>query len=211
MSASEAFPRAGGRSGGPPGPTNAPAGSPASGRQASSGGTPTVVSPAVPAAGTGLRGPDRSDDTLQAARPAGPAQPPASTNARPASERPRTRRARLLLSRVDPWSVMKLSFLLSIALGIVLVTAVAVLWSVLDAIGVFESVRGSVSALTAGEGTSGVDVGSFVALDRVLGVATILAVVNIILVTALATLAAFLYNISTSLVGGLQVTLTEDA
>ena len=62
-----------------------------------------------------------------------------ATQARPAA-RVRARRARLVLSRVDPWSVMKLAFLLSIALAIVAVVAVFVLWSVLDAMGVFDSV-----------------------------------------------------------------------
>ena len=53
----------------------------------------------------------------------------------------RTRRAQLRLVQVDAWSVMKTSFLLSIALGIVLVVAVAIIWSVLGAAGVWESIN----------------------------------------------------------------------
>src|SRR5690625_4122066 len=54
------------------------------------------------------------------------------------------RRVRLTVSRVDPWSIMKLSFLLSIALGIVLVVAVALVWTVLNAMEGFATNHGSV-------------------------------------------------------------------
>ena len=53
-----------------------------------------------------------------------PEQDPASPPAKTAAPR-RVREARLRLTHLDPWSVMKTSFLLSIALGIVLVVAVA--------------------------------------------------------------------------------------
>jgi hypothetical protein len=99
---------------------------------------------------------------------------------------------------------MKLSFLLSIALGIVLVVAVFVLWYVLDALGVFTSVSEPVSEV------SQVEILDYVGLSRVLGVTVVIAVVNVVLITALSTLGAFLYNICTSLVGGLSVTLSDD-
>jgi hypothetical protein len=117
----------------------------------------------------------------------------------------------LVISRVDPWSVMKLAFLLSIALGIVFVVAVVVLWSILDAMGVFTAVASTVEELTAGESGGGFDLLAYVGFNRVVGVATILALVDVVLLTALSTLAAFLYNIASSLVGGLHVTLAEDA
>lgn len=122
----------------------------------------------------------------------------------------RTRRARLVLARVDPWSVMKLGFLLSIALAIVSVVAVLVLWLVLDGLGVFDAVQKTVGDVTSSETSAGIDVLSYVGLGRVLGVTTVLACVNIVLFTALATLGAFLYNIAAALVGGLHVTLAEE-
>src|SRR5690625_689548 len=59
------------------------------------------------------------------------------------------RRVRLTVSRVDPWSIMKLSFLLSIALGIVLVVAVALVWTVLNEMEVFAKIHGIVDDIGA--------------------------------------------------------------
>jgi hypothetical protein len=123
----------------------------------------------------------------------------------------KARRARLVLARVDPWSVMKLSFLLSIALAIIAVVAVFVLWSVLDSMGVFDSVGRSVESVTrSSDNAPGVDILDYVGLDRVLSMTVLLAGVNVVLMTALCTLGAFMYNMAASLVGGLHVTFTED-
>ncbi|MDQ1616805.1 MAG: hypothetical protein QOI25_4280 [Mycobacterium sp.] len=134
----------------------------------------------------------------------------AAPPARPTG-RTRPRRARLVLARVDPWSVMKLSFLLSVALAIVGFVAVALLWSVLDSMGVFDSVGRTVESVTRKSETEpGVSIATYVGFSRVMTVTALLAGVNVILMTALCTLGAFLYNLGSSLVGGLHVTLTED-
>jgi hypothetical protein len=122
----------------------------------------------------------------------------------------KVRKARLRLLRVEPWSVMKTAFVLSIAIGITFVVAVATLWSIIDAAGVFEAVGGLVTDLTESESASGVDVTEYVGFSRVVGLATVIAVVDVILLTALATLFAFLYNLSASLLGGFEITLAED-
>jgi hypothetical protein len=118
------------------------------------------------------------------------------------------RKARLQVRQVDPWSVMKLGFLLSLALGIVFVVAVALLWSLLDSGGVFDSIN-KVVADVANNQTDFTVQGSL-AFRRVMGVTLVLAVVQVVLITALATLAAFLYNLAAGLVGGLDLTLVED-
>ncbi|OPF79208.1 hypothetical protein VT50_0216070 [Streptomyces antioxidans] len=134
-------------------------------------------------------------------------RPRTSAGARPA---PRTRKARLRVARVDPWSVMKVSFLLAIALGICTVIAVAVLWMVMDAMGVFSAVGGTISDATESQEGSGFDLESFLSLPRVLGFTGIIAVINVVLATALATLGAFIYNLSAGFVGGVELTLAED-
>lgn len=133
-----------------------------------------------------------------------------SSATRPAP-RTRARRARLVLSRVDPWSVMKLAFLLSIALAIVAVVAVFVLWSVLDAMGVFDSVGSTVESVTrSSDNAQGLDILDYVGLGKVLSITMVLSAVNAVLLTALCTLSAFLYNMAASLVGGFHLTFTED-
>ncbi|MFJ6747922.1 MULTISPECIES: DUF3566 domain-containing protein [unclassified Streptomyces] len=123
---------------------------------------------------------------------------------------PRTRKARLRVARADPWSVMKVSFLLSIALGICTVVAVAVLWMVMNAMGVFSTVGGTISEATGSSDGSGFDLQSFLSLPRVLLFTSIIAVIDVVLATALATLGAFIYNLSAGFVGGVELTLAED-
>lgn len=119
------------------------------------------------------------------------------------------RKARLSVSQVDPWSVMKISFVLSLAGGIVLIVAVWLLWQLLAGGGVFVSVDRTVGDIT-GSGST-ISVVQVLSLRRVMGVALMLAVIQVVLVTALATLCAFLYNLTSGLVGGLEVTLSEEA
>ncbi|MEU7254713.1 DUF3566 domain-containing protein [Streptomyces rimosus] len=123
---------------------------------------------------------------------------------------PRTRKARLRVARADPWSVMKVSFLLSIALGICTIVAVAVLWMVMDAMGVFTTVGGTISEATGSGDGGGFDLQTFLSLPRVLLFTSVIAVIDVVLATALATLGAFIYNISAGFVGGVELTLAED-
>ncbi|MFF1920711.1 DUF3566 domain-containing protein [Streptomyces sp. NPDC058221] len=123
---------------------------------------------------------------------------------------PRTRKARLRVAKADPWSVMKVSFLLSIALGICTVVASAVLWMVMDAMGVFSTVGGTISEATGSNEGSGFDLQAFLSLPRVLIFTSVIAVIDVVLATALATLGAFIYNLSAGFVGGVELTLAED-
>ncbi|MFF8677378.1 DUF3566 domain-containing protein [Streptomyces sp. NPDC015237] len=123
---------------------------------------------------------------------------------------PRVRKARLRVSKADPWSVMKVSFLLSIALGICTIVASAVLWMVMDAMGVFSTVGGTISEATGSNESNGFDLQSFLSLPNVLLFATVIAVIDVVLATALATLGAFIYNLSAGFVGGVELTLAED-
>ncbi|MGR0161390.1 DUF3566 domain-containing protein [Paenarthrobacter nitroguajacolicus] len=153
-------------------------------------------------------------------RPAGATtqRPAGATTQRPAQGGPglvkpapkaKVRRARLLVSKVDPWSVLKMAFLLSVALGIVTVVAAIVLWTVLDLTGIFNQVDSLLGTLAGSEG-SGFELKKIASLGQVASFATIIAVVNVVLLTALSMLSAVLYNISATLVGGVGVTLTDD-
>jgi hypothetical protein len=126
----------------------------------------------------------------------------AASEARPG----RTRRARLRLVRVDPWSVMKTAFLLSIAFGIMCIVAVFIIWSVLGAANVFDSINASIEQVLDENFT----IQDYIGMDRVLSITMLVAVLDVVLITAIATLGAFLYNLAASLLGGLEVTLAED-
>ncbi|MFE9464234.1 DUF3566 domain-containing protein [Streptomyces virginiae] len=184
---------------------------------------------------TDTRGPTAPEETGAGAaagadKPAQPYQPPQAYTApagpgaprgggAPATQRkprtpvrttPRTRKARLRVAKADPWSVMKVSFLLSIALGICTIVAAAVLWMVMDAMGVFSTVGGTISEATGSNEGNGFDLQAFMSLPRVLIFTSVIAVIDVVLATALATLGAFIYNLSAGFVGGVELTLAED-
>lgn len=123
----------------------------------------------------------------------------------------RTRKARLRLSRVDPWSVMKTSFLFSIAFGIMFWIATSVLWYVITSSGLFEAINAAIVNIISNPGnTETWRIEDYVNGNKVLGIAALLAVINVVISTALGTLAAFLYNLSANILGGLELTLAED-
>lgn len=120
------------------------------------------------------------------------------------------RRVRLMVSRVDPFSVMKVGFLVSVAMGIAFVVMTAVLWMLMGAMGIFDSVN-ELAGQIIGEGSGQeFDIMDFVGFGRVLSLSIIVAVIDVVLMTAIATLGAFLYNVVASLVGGIHMTLTDD-
>jgi hypothetical protein len=121
------------------------------------------------------------------------------------------RRARLRLTRIDPWSVMKTSFLLSIAFAVVTVVSVAMVWQVLGAAGVWDSINSTIQEGIGGEDVASFRIEDYVGTSRVLGFTMLVAAIDVVLITAAATLVAFLYNMSAALLGGVEITLAEDA
>jgi hypothetical protein len=119
------------------------------------------------------------------------------------------RRVRLAVARVDPWSVMKMSFLLSVALGIAGVVLTAVLWMILSTMNVFSDVEGVLQSLQTTT-SDPFSIKDYVGFGRVVSLSIVIGVIDIILLTAIATVTAFLYNICSALVGGVQLTLTDD-
>ena len=119
---------------------------------------------------------------------------------------PRT--VRLTIANIDPWSVMKMSFLLSLAIAIALLVATRWLWGGLPMTGVLGNIESTLSEIAGAESAD--QLLALVSLGRVMATSFVLALVNIVLMTALSTLFAFLYNIGASIVGGFHLTLTDD-
>ncbi len=158
-------------------------------------------------------GAERFAAALATARGEKPQPPPAPNQGKgqPAGAPRKVRKARLRLSHIDPWSVMKTSFLLSVALGIVMVVAVAVIWSVLGASGIWDSIDATVGDVVGtSTNSSTFRIEDYLGMSRVMGFTMIVAVVDVVLFTVIATLGAFLYNLAAVLLGGLELTLAED-
>ena len=122
---------------------------------------------------------------------------------------PAPRSALLSLQRIEPLSVMKFSFFLSLVGWVVVFVAVAVVWFVLSKLGVFSSIEKTVGLVTTTRGHPHSSVSSWFSASRVLLYTAIVCTVNAALFTALATIGAALYNLITSLTGGIEVTLRE--
>lgn len=118
------------------------------------------------------------------------------------------RRARLYVYRVDAWSVMKVAFMLAVALGIVIVCAVAALWWLLDYSGVIATLARNVDEVI-GSGTTTFDLEAVLAFDRVMGITVLVAALEVALVSILAGLFAVLYNLTVGITGGVEATFTD--
>ncbi len=154
-----------------------------------------------------------------------PAPPAAPTPATPAQKKPEqtkteqtktapaaaaatTRSAKLKVKHVEPWSVTKMAFVVSVALMIVSVVAVSVFWTVLQITGVWGALNDSVSNVLADD-SAGFDVTDYLGFGRVVGLTLLVSSLNVIFMTALATIAAHLYNLAAGLLGGIELTFGE--
>lgn len=152
--------------------------------------------------------------TRPPARPARPGQtgpmPRMTVSGRgPATNAP-SRRAQLTLARIEPWSVMKFSFMVSLVGWVVLFVAVAALYWVLSKLGVFHSIQDTISSVTSSKNSAGADSGGqWFSASRILGYTMLIGAINVVLITALCTVGAVIYNLVTHLAGGIEVTLKE--
>ncbi len=136
---------------------------------------------------------------------------PRKAERKPSAPRTRTmRRAKLRLLRVDPWSVTKASFLLSIAFGIMCVVAVFLIFSIMSAAGLWDHINETIQGVLNQSPDERFDIKDYVGMDRVMAITMLIAAIDVVLITALATLGAFIYNMAASLLGGIEVTLAED-
>jgi hypothetical protein len=119
------------------------------------------------------------------------------------------RQAHLTLARVEPWSVMKFSFVVSVVAFIILFVAVAVLYMVLNTLGVFSSIEHTVSTISSGQGTAGTNISGWLSASRILGYTGMLGALNIVLITAMSTIGAVIYNLIAHTIGGVEITLRE--
>ncbi|MEE2057917.1 DUF3566 domain-containing protein [Rhodococcus artemisiae] len=113
-------------------------------------------------------------------------------------------RATVQLRRIDPWSMLKVSALISLSLFFVWMIAVGLLYGVLAGMGVWDRLNSAFTDLVSESGSDGL-----ITVGQVFGYATVIGLANMVLMTALATLGAFIYNLCSDLVGGVQVTLAD--
>ncbi|MGY1822603.1 DUF3566 domain-containing protein [Geodermatophilus sp. SYSU D00079] len=160
-----------------------------------------AAAPATGAPGTGV--------VAAPSAPAATGTPAAGSAGRPGKQKAARgpRRARLQLRHIDTWSALKISLVLSIAMFFIWMVAVGVLYGVLSGLGVFETLNDLFGQLGTASGADGST--EVITPGIVFGGAAVIGAINIVLMTALCTVAAFIYNMCSDLVGGLEVTLSE--
>lgn len=126
--------------------------------------------------------------------------------AKKSTTRPSTKQVRLKLVYIDFWSAVKLSFLVAVALAVVTIVVFFLVYTVLEQTNIFDQVNGLYKDV-AGVGQ---DLTAIFNLGRVMGFAVVVAILNLIVVTALGALCAALYNLSVKITGGLLVGFTNN-
>ena len=122
---------------------------------------------------------------------------------------PRARRMSLSLTRIDAMvGRQRWRSCFSIAGGIIQIVAVALLWGMLNVVGVFDQVTQIVSS--TGLDAGGFDLTNVFSLGTVLSAVTIFSIVEVVLITVLVVIFTLLYNVVSTLVGGIHVTLGDD-
>lgn len=147
---------------------------------------------------TGDRPGDTSPGVVVAAPGGGDATPP------------QINRARLYVTRLDAWSVAKVAFMLSLALAVMILMAVAASWWALNITGVFEALARNLNDII-GSGTTTFDLRALLSFERVMGVTLVLAALEVFLVSLLSALLAMFYNVTVGVTGGVEVVLSDDA
>ena len=116
-------------------------------------------------------------------------------------------RAAVQIRRIDPWATFKISAVLAVVGFFIWMIAVAVLYLILDGMGVWDQINSSFGTLVTADGSS--SEGDVIGAGTIFGYAVLLGAINAILLTAIATIGAYIYNLCADLVGGAEVTLGD--
>jgi hypothetical protein len=117
------------------------------------------------------------------------------------------RRVRRIIRKIDPWTVLKVSALLNVVLGLGLVLGLVMFWSILTAAGIPDQITEILVRITLlDEGEN-----PFANSERFLRAAVFGSVVWAVLATGLMTLTAVMYNLVTDVVGGVEVVVLEES
>ena len=141
---------------------------------------------------------------------------PKTATVKPVMPRPKpttrqSRRARLRISRVDPWSVMKTALLFGVAAWIIFIIATWIVFTVLGMTGLYDAINSAFTQIfSSPDVATAFDVQNYINTTRATALAALIGAVNVIITTALATIFAFLYNLSAVVMGGIEVTMAED-
>lgn len=120
--------------------------------------------------------------------------------------KPKAKQVRLRLVYVDFWSVLRLAFLVGLALAVIQVTVTVLVYGVLVATGMLTKVATLVGDIAGGL----VDMHQLTSLPAVITFTLVTAVLQVVVTAALGAVVAILYNIAVRISGGILVGFTND-
>jgi len=155
----------------------------------------------------------RSDMSSSVGAPGSPAGSRSSVGSAPPRGKPTRRPPRLAslqLKRIDPWTVLKISLIVAIVMFFVWMIAIGIIYLVLGGMNVWSQVNATFNTLTVqSTPEAGAAVSDLITPARVFTIAGVIGAINIVLLTALSTIAAFVYNAAAGMAGGVELTLGE--
>ena len=117
-----------------------------------------------------------------------------------------SKQVRLKLVYLDFWSTLKLGFMVSVIGAVIMLVAVFLVWFVLQSTGIFSTLSGFLGEIL---NDNTFDLAASLSLGATMGFTMVIAVLNVIVGTALSVVFALLYNLTAKVIGGLLVGFTN--
>ena len=116
-------------------------------------------------------------------------------------------RVRRIIRKIDPWTVLKVTFVLNFIVALTMVLGFSILWVLLVNAGVPQGLEDIARRLALLDADASL-VGN---VEPLFSSVVFLATVYLLTQTALATIGAFFYNLVSDLVGGIEVVVLEES
>ena len=130
-----------------------------------------------------------------------------SSRARP-SVRPVGRRTRVVVRKVGPWSVLKFSLLFYLCVMLIVYFALMIIYWLLGAVGAIDSVSRLLGYAFANGNATGPQPVT-IRFGQVFTWLFVIGLANVVLWSVVNVFVAFLYNLISDVVGGVEVTLAQ--
>jgi len=142
------------------------------------------------------------------------AKPPAgAAGKRPVGKgrvRQTAKQAHLRVTKLDLLAVLKMSFLFGFSISLIMFVGGFALWHLLLLSGAIDSAQNLINSVLgnpAAGGAANLQLGQYLNSTRVVGFFAGIAVINVFILTLLGTVFGALYNLASTLFGGIEVTL----
>ena len=126
--------------------------------------------------------------------------------AKKSSSKASAKQVRLRLVYVDFWSAVKLSFLAAVAISIATVVAYLLVFAIVQTTGIIDQVDEFFTSFSDGGGS----IRAFVGFPQVLAFSSVVAILNLVVVTVMGAVVAGVYNLAVKVTGGLLVGFTSN-